>query len=71
MNKLINTMLILAVIGVVVVFGILVFEEFKTDYEMPNGVICETIFYGDTKTFTNCLDGKKYINPEFYKEIKK
>lgn len=71
MNKLINTMLILAFIGVVTAVGILIFEESITDYEMPNGVICETIFYGDTKTFTNCLDGKIYINPEFYKEIKK
>lgn len=69
--NIIEMFLILGAIGLFLLVGTMAFQESITDYKMPNGVICESIIYGDAKTFMQCSDGKKYINPEFYREIKK
>ena len=55
----------------IAIFAVIAYKKVTTDYKMPNGVICKDIIYGKTKTFTKCSDNQKYINPEYYKEIKK
>ena len=48
------------------------YEESKTDYKMPNGVICkDKLRISNRLEFSQCSDGKVYIDPESYKEIKR
>jgi len=69
-------------IGAIMILGLVLwgeYQESQTIYKMPNGVICElklmkgggAFSIGSTFEFKQCRDGKKYINPEYYKEIKK
>lgn len=40
-------------------------------YEMPSGAICKSQSgLGDVKGFADCTDGKNYVNPEWYRQIK-
>jgi len=40
-------------------------------YELPNKVVCNEFHtYNNIVTICDCDDGKTYINPEFYREIK-
>ena len=68
MFLIISIVLIILLISVVVIYT---FKESKTDYEMPNGVICKNLYSGNTRIFSSCSDNQKYINPEYYREIKK
>ena len=63
--------LISLLILLIIVSGIIMFQESKINYKMPNGIICNKTTYGSSITFYSCSDNQKYINPEYYKEIKK
>lgn len=47
-------------------------KEFRTRYEMPNGIVCNSSiitgggFGGATHEFYRCSDGRRYVNPEYY-----
>jgi capsule polysaccharide export protein KpsE/RkpR len=62
------------VIFLIIVFGLIYFAIIsaeRTTYKMPNGVICKTstIVGRATHEFSDCSDGKEYVNPETYEEI--
>ena len=61
---------------IAILIGVSIVENSNTDYKMPDGVICksDTItgggFGGATHEFSKCSNGKVYINPETYLEVK-
>ena len=66
------------IIGFFIIMSFILINEMikkkNTDYEMPNGVICENDYsrgFSNNHEFSNCDDGKNYLNPEYWKEIKK
>ena len=67
---------ILLVVVFVLLFGLMffsIYEGSKTDYRMPNGVICKDkiINHSSILNFGECSDGKVYINPDNYQEIRR
>lgn len=52
------------------------YDDSITSYKMPSGVICQSDkttgggFGGATHEFYDCSDGKTYVNPETYREVK-
>lgn len=64
----------LMIVLLLCVFGYAVYslmEEELTDYKMPNGIVCEDKIGRSTLKFSECTDGKTYINPETYREVRK
>ena len=45
--------------------------ESKINYELDNGALCNEIYYPNGGViFSDCSDGKTYLNPDDWKEIK-
>ncbi len=67
--------LILMLIGLIGLLIWVSYDDSITSYKMPNGIICESDmttgggFGGATHEFFNCSDGKRYINPETYRQV--
>lgn len=65
---LLTTIFIFGVLGV-----LFVALQPNHQYEMPNGVICEKEWstgFSSLHEFYDCEDGKTYLNPEYWTEIK-
>ena len=63
--------LAMGILGIILASIIVGVEQKNTEYELPNGVICEDIsIYRYSYTFSNCDDGKTYLNPDSWKKIK-
>lgn len=39
-------------------------------YEMPSGAVCKSWYTSNPMKFDKCDDGRVYVNPETYREIK-
>lgn len=46
------------------------FDNVNIMYQMPNGIVCKDKYFPQSITFYNCEDGKEYVDPEWFKEIK-
>ncbi len=79
LKVLLWTLTILSIlVGVILVVDLIIDKSgwCPKQYEMPNGIQCKqnTItgggFGGATHEFYGCSDGKRYINPEYFKKVK-
>jgi hypothetical protein len=68
---------ILISILILVPIFLLIMDANKTYYVMPDGIECKVEiitgggFGGATHEFSQCSNGKTYINPETYKTLKR
>jgi len=69
-----ENLLLLLLFGIAIIcLGVIIviFSSTNYQYEMPNGVICESkteLSFGGGYKFCNCEDNKTYLNPENWEE---